>query len=197
MINGGGALATAVVLAIVLATKFTQGAWIVVLAMPVVFAAMKAIGRHYARLAAELTPAAIGVALPERIHSVVLVSSLNKPVLRALAFATASRPASLTALKVSDDPADPLAAEWAARGVEVPLVVLESPYRETVRPVLRYVAHLRREHPGEVISIVIPEYVVGRWWENLLHNQTALRMKARLRFEPGVVVTSVPWQLER
>jgi amino acid transporter len=196
-INGSGAVATALVLVVVLVTKFTQGAWIVVLAMPVVFATMKGIARHYSRLTTELAPAPTGVALPDQIHAVVLVSALSKPVLRALAFAKASRPASLIALKVSDDPADPLAQEWTARGVEVPLVVLESPYRETVGPVLRYVSHLRREHPGEVISVVIPEYVVGRWWENILHNQTALRLKARLRFEPDVVVTSVPWQLDR
>jgi hypothetical protein len=73
--------------------------------------------------------------------------------------------------------------------------VIESPYRETVRPVVRYVRHLRREHPGDVISIVIPEYVVGHWWEALLHNQTALRLKARLRSEAAVTITSVPWQL--
>ena len=79
----------------------------------------------------------------------------------------------------------------------VPLVVIESPYRETVRPVLRYVRQLRREHPGDVISIVIPEYVVAHWWEHLLHNQTALRLKGRLLFEPSVTVTSVPWALGR
>ena len=77
----------------------------------------------------------------------------------------------------------------------VPLVVIESPYRETVRPVLRYVRQLRREHPGDVISIVIPEYVVAHWWQHLLHNQTALRLKGRLLFEPSVTVTSVPWVL--
>jgi hypothetical protein len=77
--------------------------------------------------------------------------------------------------------------------VPVPLVVIESPYRETVRPVLLYVRQLRRDYPGDVISIIIPEYVVGHWWHNLLHNQTALRLKARLLFEPGVAVTSVPW----
>jgi hypothetical protein len=73
--------------------------------------------------------------------------------------------------------------------------VIESPYRETVRPVLRYVRHLRREHPGDVISVIIPEYVVGHWWQHVLHNQTALRLKGRLLFEPAVTVTSVPWLL--
>jgi hypothetical protein len=90
---------------------------------------------------------------------------------------------------------DPLPREWEARGVPVPLVVIESPYRETVRPVVRYVRQLRRENPGDMISIVIPEYVVAHWWQHLLHNQTALRLKGRLLFEPSVTVTSVPWTL--
>ena len=85
--------------------------------------------------------------------------------------------------------------EWSERGVPVPLVVIESPYRETVRPVLRYVRQLLRENPGDVVSVVIPEYVVEHWWQNLLHNQTALRLKGRLLFEPSVTVTSVPWVL--
>ena len=95
----------------------------------------------------------------------------------------------------ADEADDPLPREWHERGMPVPLVVIESPYRETVRPVLRYVRQLRREYPGDVISIVIPEYVVAHWWEHLLHNQTALRLKGRLLFEPSVAVTSVPFVL--
>jgi hypothetical protein len=134
--------------------------------------------------------------MPERIHAVVLVSNLLAPTLRALAFARATAPASLVALTVAaegDD--DVLAREWEERGVPVPLLVVESPYRETVRPVLRYVHQLRREHPDDVIAVVIPEYVVARLWEHALHNQTALRLKARLLFEPSVTVVSVPWVL--
>ncbi len=141
-------------------------------------------------------PSAAGVTLPSRVHSVVLVSNLLAPTLRALAFAEAISPATLRAVKVAAEEADdPLPREWQERGVPVPLVVIESPYRETVRPVLRYVRQLRREYPGDVISIVIPEYVVAHWWEHLLHNQTALRLKGRLLFEPSVAVTSVPWVL--
>jgi hypothetical protein len=79
----------------------------------------------------------------------------------------------------------------------MPLVMVESPYRETVRPIVEYISLLRRENPGDVISVILPEYVVGRWWQNLLHNQNALRLKTRLRFEPAVTVTSVPWLLGR
>ena len=164
---------------------------------PVLFAAMKAISAHYAHLETELAPSAAGVSLPTRVHTVVLVSNLFAPTLRALAFAQASHPATLRAVKVAaEDVDDPLPELWKRRAIPAPLVVIESPYRETVRPVLRYVRQLRREHPGDVISIVIPEYVVAHWWEHLLHNQTALRLKGRLRFERSVTVTSVPWVLE-
>jgi hypothetical protein len=182
---------------IVLLTKFAQGAWIVVLAAPVLFATMKAIARHYHHVQSELAPTASGVVLPGRIHQVVLISNLLAPALRALAFAQATSPATVRAVKVAADGGeDDLAREWEERGMPLPLVLIESPFRETVRPIRRYVRQLRREHPGDVISIVIPEYVVAHWWQNLLHNQTALRLKGRLLFEPSVTVTSVPWVLD-
>ena len=194
LINGMGAVATGLVFVIVLVTKFAQGAWIVVLAAPVIFFGMKSIATHYREFTHDLQAAPSGVALPAQVHAVVLVSNLLAPTLRALAFAQATAPASIRAVTVAAGGADdPLAAEWEQRGVPVPLVVIESPYRETVRPVLLYVRQLRRDYPGDVISIIIPEYVVGHWWHNLLHNQTALRLKARLHFEPWVTVTSVPW----
>ncbi len=85
--------------------------------------------------------------------------------------------------------------EWDRRGIPVPLKVLDSPYREITRPIVDYVKGLRRESPRDVVTVYIPEYVVGRWWEHLLHNQSALRLKTRLLFTPGVMMTSVPWQL--
>ena len=194
LVNAMGAGATGLVFVIVLVTKFAEGAWIVVLAAPLIFLGMKAIATHYRAFTGELQAAPSGVALPAQVHAVVLVSNLLAPTLRALAFAQATAPATIRAVTVAvEGSGDPLPAEWEERGVPVPLVVIESPYRETVRPVLLYVRQLRRDYPGEVISIIIPEYVVGRWWHNLLHNQTALRLKARLLFEPWITVTSVPW----
>ena len=194
LLNATGAVATGLVFVIVLITKFAAGAWIVVLAAPVIFMTMKAIAAHYGQVGEELRAAPSGVALPAQVHAVVLVSNLLAPTLRALAFAQATAPATIRAVTVAVEGADdPLPAEWEERGVPVPLVVIESPYRETVRPVQLYVRQLRRDYPGEVISIIIPEYVVGHWWQNLLHNQTALRLKARLLFEPWITVTSVPW----
>jgi hypothetical protein len=88
-----------------------------------------------------------------------------------------------------------LMEEWADRGIGYPLVVLYSPYRELTRPIVDYVRQLHRNSPRDLVSVFIPEYVVGHWWEHVLHNQSALRLKARLLFQPGVMVTSVPWQL--
>jgi amino acid transporter len=196
-INGTGASITALVLVIVLITKFTHGAWIVVIAMPLVFVMMKAIHRHYDRVDTELVPEPGGVPLPSRIHAIVLVSKLQTPALRALSFARATNPATLVALTVnsSQSDTDALTQDWADRRIPVPLTILDAPYRDVFKPVLVYVRSLRGENPRDVVSVFIPEYVVAHWWENLLHNQTALRLKARLLFERGVMVTNVPWQL--
>jgi len=196
-INAVGAVFTGLVLVIVLITKFTHGAWIVVLAMPMVFALMKAIRGHYGKVAVELRPSPAGVTLPSRIHAIVLVSKIHTPALRALAFARATRPTTLTALTVQTNPDETkaLMRDWADRNIPVPLTVLDSPYRDVTGPALDYVTSVRRQSPRDVVCVFIPEYVVGHWWEHVLHNQSALRLKARLLFQPGVMVTSVPWQL--
>jgi hypothetical protein len=197
-INMTGAIFTAVVLVVVVVTKVEHGAWIAILGMLVLFVMMKGVRKHYDLVAAELrvTPTQ-RTTLPSRNHAVVLVSKLHWPTLRALAYARATRPHSLEAVTVGVDPEDVkrLQEEWEEGGIEVPLRVLDSPYREVTKPVLDYIRALRRESDRDVVTVFIPEYVVGRWWENLLHNQSALRLKARLLFMPGVMVTSVPWQL--
>ncbi len=197
VINAVGAGFTGLVLVVVLVTKFTHGAWIVVIAMPVVFLTMKAVRRHYDRVAVELTPVEGGIALPSRIHAVVLVSRLHAPTLRALAFARATRPATLHAVTVRSSVTETaeLEREWTRRDIPVPLTVLDSPYRDITGPVLDYVARIRVGGPRDLVCVFVPEYVVGHWWEQLLHNQSALRLKTRLLFRPGVMVTSVPWQL--
>jgi hypothetical protein len=158
---------------------------------------MKGIHRHYDRVNAEVLPGPAGVTLPSRIHTIVLVSRLHTPTLRALAFARATRPTTLIALTVQTSPAetDRLVQEWLRREIPVPLKVLDSPYRDITRPVLEYVKEINRASPRDVVSVFIPEYVVGHWWEQVLHNQSALWLKARLLFTPAVMVTSVPWQL--
>jgi amino acid transporter len=196
-INAFGASLAGLVLVIVVITKFTKGAYLVIIAMPILYAVMRAINKHYTRVAAELTPEGRGLMLPARNHVVVLVSKVHKPTLRALAYAKATRPDTLTALTVNVDDAETraLLAEWERLNLPVRLTVLESPFREVTNPVIEYIRQLRRERPGDVVSVFVPEYVVGHWWEHLLHNQSALRLKGRLLFQPGVMVTSVPWQL--
>jgi len=196
-INGFGLVTTALVLVIVLVTKFLAGAWIAIVAMAVIYLVMLGIRRHYDRVAAELEPPEDRGMLPARNHAVVLVSRLHLPTLRALSYARATRPDSLTAVTVNVDDADirHLQQEWERRELPMPLTVVDSPYREITKPILDYVKDIRRKSPRDVVTVFIPEYVVGRWWENLLHNQSALRLKGRLLFEPGVMVTSVPWQL--
>jgi hypothetical protein len=198
VINAIGLAMTGTVLVIVLITKFLQGAWIAILAMAVLFMLMKGIRGHYDRVSEELvSDLDEDMKLPSRVHGIVLVSKLHKPTLRALAYARAARPSVLEAVTVSVDPdeTEALRREWDERGIEVPLKVLDSPYREITRPVVEYVKNVRRSSPRDVLTVYIPEYVVGHWWEHILHNQSALRLKGRLLFTPGVVVASVPWQL--
>ena len=196
-INTFGLGMTAVVFVIVLLTKFLAGAWIAILAMGVFFALMKSIQRHYDRVEAELAADDQDKVMPTRVHAMVVTSKLHKPTLRALAFAKATRPNTLEAVYVSTDQAstDRLLEDWDVRGLDVPLKVLHSPYREVVRPIVDYASEIRKANPRGVVAVYVPEYVVGHWWEQLLHNQTALRLKARLLFTPGVMMISVPYQL--
>ncbi|HEY1971770.1 MAG TPA: APC family permease, partial [Pseudonocardia sp.] len=197
-INGFGLTMTGVVLFLVLITKFAEGAWIALAAMGAAFVLMLAIHRHYSRVSEELQLGEEMPVLPARNHAIVLVSGLNLATVRALGYARATRPDNLEAVTVNVDDADTrkLTKSWHDREIPVPLKVVESPYREITRPVLEYVKRIRTDSPRDVVTVFIPEYVVGRWWEQLLHNQSALRLKGRLLFQPGVMVTSVPWQLE-
>ena len=200
-INMTGFGLTGTVLVVVLISKFTRGAWIALLAMAVVYVLMWAVRRHYDHVAAELAldedPSAAR-ALPSRVHAIVLLARLHKPAMRAVAYARATRPSVLegVTVNVDDEATDALREQWEALEIPVPLRVLDSPFREITRPVVGYVKSIRRESPRDLVVVYVPEYVVGHWWEQLLHNQSALRLKSRLLFTPGVVVASVPWQLE-
>ncbi|OYN83021.1 DNA-binding protein [Mycolicibacterium sphagni] len=200
VINTIGFIATGAVLIVVLVTKFLAGAWIAILAMTSLFILMKAIHKHYDTVARELAEqeAEQGeVVLPSRNHAVVLVSKLHMPTLRALSYARATRPDVLEAITVNVDDSETrqLVHKWEDSDITVPLKVVASPYREVTRPVLDYVKRISKEAPRTVVTVFIPEYVVGHWWEQVLHNQSALRLKGRLLFMPNVMVTSVPWQL--
>ena len=200
VINIIGFIATGAVLIVVLVTKFLAGAWIAIVAMTALFILMKGINRHYASVSRELTPdeeEAGSIVLPSRNHAVVLVSNMHLPTLRALAYARATRPDVLEAVTVNVDDGETrkLVHNWEGSDITTPLKVLASPYREVTGPVLDYVKRISNESARTVVTVFIPEYVVGHWWEQVLHNQSALRLKARLLFLPNVMMTSVPWQL--
>ncbi|MER7000225.1 APC family permease [Streptomyces sp. NPDC000410] len=200
-INTFGAFFTGLVLVVVLVTKFTHGAWVALLGMVIFYGTMTAIRKHYDRVAEEIAAPdepTDDTVRPSRVHSIVLVSKVHRPTLRAVAYAKLMRSDRLEALSIDVDPAETkaLKEEWERRGINVPLKILHSPYREITRPIIEYVKGLRRESPRDAVSVIIPEYVVGHWWEHLLHNQSALRLKGRLLFTPGVMVTSVPYQLQ-
>ncbi|RPF28637.1 APC family permease [Georgenia muralis] len=199
MVNTFGLAMTGTVLLIVLVTKFTHGAWITLVLMAVLYGAMNGIRRHYDTVARDLTvpDLAAARALPSRVHGVVLVSKLHQPAMRALAYARATRPSTLEAVTVNVDPADTaeLRRAWEEAEIPVPLTVLDSPFREITRPVVEHVRAVRRASPRDLVVVFVPEYVVSHWWEQVLHNQSALRLKGRLLYTPGVVMASVPFQL--
>jgi len=200
VINAVGAAMSGLVLLVVLLTKFQQGARFAILAMAVLFLLMLGIKKHYSRVRDEL---AIDwdvdrPTLPSHVHAIVCISKVHKPTMRALAYARATRPTHLEAVTVDVDPEETQALldEWDRRDIPVPLKVLAPPYRQITKPVLDYVRSIRSGNPRDLVTVYLPEYILGRWWEQILHNQSALRLKARLLFTPGVMVVSVPWQLQ-
>ena len=167
--------------------------------MPVIWLTMRGIHRHYdkRRGGAGPGPRKPTMTLPARNRAIVLVSKLHLPTLRALAYARATQPSHLEAVTVDVDEAETLRLkeEWERANMPVPLTVVASPYREITRPVMGYVKRLRRESPRDIVTVYVPEYVLGHWWEQVLHNHSALRLKTRLLLLRGVMVASVPYQL--
>ncbi|MDN4472725.1 hypothetical protein [Demequina zhanjiangensis] len=197
--------ATAVVVAsavwiVVAVFNFVSGAWIAIAALVGLVVLMRSISKHYARMREDvrLTPDDRSDALPSATHGVVLIAQLHRPAMRALAVAKAARHARLEAVAVAIDKknAAQLQREWGRRNMGMPLIVLDSPFRDLVGPVLTHVRHLHRESPRDVVVVYVPEYVVGRWWERFLHNKATQRLRDQLLNVPNVVVSAVPWQLE-
>jgi hypothetical protein len=175
-------------------SKFTVGAWLPAVVIPAIVVLFKAIGHHYAGVREEM---AVGDGWRARRHThtvVVLVGSVNKGTLQGLAYARSLAPDRLLAVTVVTDDAEAneLAEQWAKHDIPVELHTLTSPYRNLTRPVLRFLDELDAEDQDDIITVVIPEFVVSRWYLQVLHNQTALALKARLLFRPNTVVTSVP-----
>jgi amino acid transporter len=198
-INAVGATATSIVTIVVVVSKFTEGAWIPTLVIPALVLLFWSIRRHYRRVdtALECLP---GTPLPDIVHTVVVLvgERIHAGVLEALAYAKSLQPHYLQAVHVSFDPAqaEEMRQRWDAYRFDVPLNILASPYRELTRPLLSYIDALDERWSHDVVTVVVPEFVVHHWWDQLLHNQSALMLKGRLLFRKGTVVTSIPSHLD-
>jgi hypothetical protein len=198
-VNGAGACTTAVVLAVVAVTKFADGAWIVVLLLAAFILMFLAIKNHYRDVARQLSLDSYLGEPPAIDHTVlVLVGDLHRGVVDALQYARTLSPAA-KAVYVELDPERTrrLEEKWSLHGMGVPLVVLTSPYRSLLRPLLEYLDHLCGRPGTHLVTIILPEFIPARWWQHLLHNQTALLIKGALLFRRNVIVTDVPYHLQR
>ncbi len=198
IINAVGATATAIVALVVGITKFTHGAWIVVVLIPLMIMLFRAIHTHYDEARRELE--SLTPVRSEDIQNMVVVpvASINPVTRQTLAYAR-SISDSVSAIHISDEEAEiqHMRERWPTLETDVPLIIIESPYRSLVGPLLSYLDELQKQAPSATLTVVLPEYVPRHWWEQILHNQTALRIKAALLFRPGTVVISVPYHLER
>jgi amino acid transporter len=200
--NGTGAIATFVVLVVVATTKFLDGAWMVVVLLPLLILLFRGIHAHYTEADKEL--AAETPIDPEEISHLVVVpiASLNQVALQTLAYARSiarGRADVVSAVHISADAeeAEQLRLSWEEWQCGVELTIIESPYRSLVSPLLAYIDAMHAQYPGKVLTVILPEMVPAHWWEQILHNQTALRLKAALLFRPGIVVADVPYHLRR
>lgn len=197
-INGFGAALTFVVLIIVTITKFTHGAWLVFLMMPILFVLMLGVNRYYRDVAKEIEVDPITTFGAQGDHAIVLVGKMQKPTLKALDYAIAARHVSLEAVHVSIDEEETkqLKRDWATQNIQVPLRIVESPYRDISWPLIKHVKEHRAAHGAEVVTIYTPIYIVGHWWETLLHNHKARRIRQKLMLVHGVTIALVPWLLD-
>jgi amino acid transporter len=199
VINGVGAVATLVVTAIVASTKFTSGAWVPIVVVPLIIMLFVSIKRHYTRVSGVLAISPADVHAEDINHTVVvLVGRIHRGVLKALDYARSLRPQHLVAAYVcfEDDDREEIEKQWQDFGITVPLEIVYSPYRALVGPVEEYIDSLDERWANDTITVVIPEFVVNRWYEHLLHNQSALILKGKLLFREGIVVTSVPYHVD-
>ena len=199
-INGVGAAVTGVVLLTLAITKFVEGAWIVVVVIPVLVAMFVVMHRHYAEVARELSLEGLE-GPPKFQHTVlVLIGDVHRGVVRAVQYARTLAPtATVRAVYVETDPARTarLEEKWGKWGLGVPLVVLTSPYRSLLRPLLDYLDQIQSRGDDQMVTIVLPEFLPRHWWQHVLHNQTALLVKGALLFRKNTVVADVPYHLKR
>ncbi|MGB7095223.1 MAG: APC family permease [Anaerolineales bacterium] len=199
IVNGFGAICTAVVVIIFATTKFRDGAWLVLILIPLLISMFYAIHRHYIRLADDLSLSDYDS--PPRLshqHIIVPISGVHKGTLTALRYARSlSNDITAVFIAIDDDQTQRIQNRWEKWTSDVPLVVIDSPYRELMHPLVDYIdTQAAKNEPGDIITVVVPEFVPNRWWHNFLHNQNATWLHFALRHIPGVVVVNVPYQVE-
>ena len=197
-VNGLGAFATLIVLVVLVITKFVHGAWIVVVLIPILVAVFRAVHRHYLDVANQLTTQGLEKLRPIRHEVIVPISGIHRGVLKALEYAKAIAPEHVTAVYINLDyeATQKLREKWGEWVQGVELVVIASPYRSLVGPLIRYVDRRMKQHGDQMVTVVLPEFVPAKWWHHLLHNQSSLMLKGALLFKPDVIVTSVPYHLK-
>jgi amino acid transporter len=200
VINLIGAVATAIVLTVFVLTKFMHGAWLVVVMIPALVTLFLAIHKHYVSVATQLSMEAIGDRIEPIIHTVIVpISGIHRGVMGALRYAKSIAPNNVTAVYVDfdEDATAKLKERWERLNLGIKLVVLPSPYRELTRPLLRFIYKVERQRDDDVVTVVLPEFVPRKWWHHLLHNQSSLLLKGALLFKEGIIVTNVPYHLQK
>jgi len=194
--NAVGALVTGLVMLTIAATKFTHGAWIVVLLIPTLVAIFWLVHRHYEEVAVQLSLDGLGPPAPMTNTVLVLVGDLHRGVVKAIQYAQTLSP-NAKAVFVETDPERTrrLEEKWGKYGMGAPLIVLSSPYRSLLGPLTEYIDHLQGQGENHVVTIVLPEFIPARWWQLGLHNQTAFLIKGAMLFRKNVIVTDVPYHL--
>lgn len=200
VINAIGAAVSFVVLVVITVTKFTHGAWAVVLLIPLIVWMFRSIRNHYLEIARQLSTEGVVPKSSIARHSVLVpISGIHRGVIFALDYAKSIAPGHVTAVYVdfNEEATQKLREKWPRWGTGVELVILQSPYRSLTRPLLRYVERLLKQSDNQMITVLLPEFVPAKWWHQLLHNQSSLLLKGALLFRKGVIVTSVPYHLEK
>ncbi len=197
-INSFGAVLTGTVLLVVTVTKFTHGAYIVFVIGPILYVLMLGVNRYYRNVERDLTVDDTTVFGSSGDHAIVLVGRMQKPTLKALDYAIAARHESLEAVhcSIDDEQTAQLKKQWKKMNIQVPLKVIQSPYRDISFPLIKYIKRRRKSHGAEVVTVYMPQFIVGHWWENLLHNHKARRIRHKLMLTHGVTVALVPWLLD-
>jgi amino acid transporter len=199
VINSAGAVTTAAVLVVIATTKFTHGAWVVLLLLPTLAVALRKIHQHYQLVSAQMSLKELQPPQERSQHTVLLpVSGVYKQVINALQYARLlSQDVRAVYIELDPEATLNIRPEWQKWGYGVPLIVLHSPYRSIVQPLLHYIEQIHDESPDQIVTVILPEFVPAKWWQHILHNQTALQIKGALLFKSGVIVTSVPYHLRR